>query len=1103
MKRMLINATQREELRVAIVDGQNLYDLDIEIPSKEQKKANIYKARITRVEQSLEACFVDYGADRHGFLPLKEISELYFAPGVNANKAGIRELLKEGQELVVQVEKEERGNKGAALTTFISLAGRYMVLMPNNPKAGGVSRRIEGEDRANIKEALDHLQVPEDMGLIVRTAGLGRDAEELQWDLDYLLQLWKAISEAAQARHAPFLIYQESKLIIRALRDYLRNDIGEILIDHEELYNDAREFVQQVMPNNLRKLKLYTDTTPLFSRFQIETQIENAFERTVRLPSGGSIVIDQTEALTSIDINSSKATKGSDIEETAFNTNCEAAVEIARQARIRDAGGLIVIDFIDMDSPRHQRDVEEKLKDALKLDRARVQIGRISRFGLLEMSRQRLRPSLGEATQIVCPRCEGHGRIRGVESLSLSALRLVEEHAMKDSTGQVLVQAPPTVANFLLNEKRRQLTEIEARHDVNVIVVADEKLETPHLEIQRLRAADIGEEVRPSYQRTTPVAPTPLPQMMRPSEEPEQPAVSGVVRSTPAPERPEQVAPVATIVAAPSVPTAKGGLFARIASWFRSDASPQSQQQATKPAQTQRQQQPSRSAQGQRPGQTSRSGAQQQRPRQEGASAPQGQREGRRDGRQAGEQRGAQGQKPQQGRGGRRDERGPSRNTGEQPVVADLRQGGQPRVNAEPRPNAEARATPIAPKPAAEATSPTQIPATPAPLTASDKAMTASGEPSTEPTSDGDTPRDEMRSRRRGRRGGRRRRKDGPAEGTTDAAVAGDTSDDFDDEDSGSETAPVSSTVANVQTARAPRPSRPEKPAMKGVEADLAPAATVALPAISEMRLEPAPRNAPAPSLSQFLGEQRMEAPGQEVAPRPTPMPPTRETPRVISEEAHAAHAPSAPGTVMPVEAVVSPSMPVVARPAPATASTTVQAHPATPPAAAVEVRTAPATAPTPMPSEVRAAPTAAPATIEARPEPSVASTSIEARPAPTASPAHVEARPAPMPDTPSFTAPPTPAVVPPMAAPSTRSAPLAPFTRESAPAPRQPLPVNPVAPIAPDRGQTLDLPLSRPTPSENTPTVGAPSPVVQPKPQQPTQVDGPKPTPDAETKPD
>src|ERR1700740_699852 len=418
MKRMLVNATQEEELRVALVDGQKLFDLSIELPSREQKKANVYKGRISRIEPSLEACFVDYGAQRHGFLPLKEVSKEYFRQQPQGGRMNIRELLAEGQDLIVQVEKEERGNKGAALTTFISLAGRYMVLMPNNPRAGGVSRRIEGEDRANLKEVMDHLNCPEDMGLIIRTAGMGRDAEELQWDLDYLLQLWKAIEDAAGTRAAPFLIYQESKLIIRALRDYLRNDIGEVLIDREDLHEDAREFMQQVMPQNLRKLKLYKDTVPLFSRFQIETQIENAFDRSVRLPSGGSIVIDQTEALTSIDINSSKATKGADIEETAFNTNCEAAVEVARQLRLRDAGGLIVIDFIDMDSPRHQREVEEKLKDALRHDRARVQVGRISRFGLLEMSRQRLRPSLGESTQLVCPRCDGHGRVRSVESLS-------------------------------------------------------------------------------------------------------------------------------------------------------------------------------------------------------------------------------------------------------------------------------------------------------------------------------------------------------------------------------------------------------------------------------------------------------------------------------------------------------------------------------------------------------------------------------------------------------------------------------------------------------------------------------------------------------------
>ncbi|MFZ1621359.1 Rne/Rng family ribonuclease, partial [Dokdonella sp.] len=568
MKRMLINATQREELRVAIVDGQTLFDLDVEIPSREQKKSNIYLGRITRVEPSLEACFVEYGGERHGFLPMKEISRQYFTPGVDANKAGVRELIKEGQTIVVQVDKEERGNKGAALTTFISLAGRYLVLMPNNPRAGGVSRRIEGEDRQNLKDAMDELQLPDEMGLIIRTAGMGREAEELQWDLDYLLQLWKAIADAATSRPAPFLIYQESKLIIRALRDYLRNDIGEILIDHEELYNDAREFVQQVMPNNLRKLKLYQDTVPLFSRFQIESQIENAFERTVRLPAGGSIVIDQTEALTAIDINSSKATKGSDIEDTAFNTNLEAAVEIARQLRIRDAGGLIVIDFIDMDSPRHQREVEDKLKDAMKVDRARVQIGRISRFGLLELSRQRLRPSLGEATQIVCPRCDGHGRIRSVESLALSALRLVEEHAMKENTGQVLVQAPPEVANFLVNEKRRQLSEIEVRQEVQVIVVADDKLETPHLHIERIRSADISEDAKPSYQRLTPVASTPLPQLAKVEDEAEQPAVSRVVPASPAPVKSVETVEAAVVATPAAVPA--GGFMAWLGRLFGS-----------------------------------------------------------------------------------------------------------------------------------------------------------------------------------------------------------------------------------------------------------------------------------------------------------------------------------------------------------------------------------------------------------------------------------------------------------------------------------------------------------------------------------------------------
>ncbi len=916
MKRMLINATQREELRVAIVDGQTLYDLDIEIPSKEQKKANIYKGRITRVEPSLEACFVDYGAERHGFLPLKEISRQYFAAGVDHNKAGIRELLKEGQDVVVQVDKEERGTKGAALTTFISLAGRYLVLMPNNPRAGGVSRRIEGEDRQNLKDALDHLNLPEDMGLIVRTAGMGRDAEELQWDLDYLLQLWKAISEAAESRPPPFLIYQESKLIIRALRDYLRGDIGEILIDHEELYNDAREFMQQVMPNNLRKLKLYKDTTPLFSRFQIETQIENAFERQVRLPSGGSIVIDHTEALTAIDINSSKATKGGDIEETAFNTNCEAAVEIARQLRIRDAGGLIVIDFIDMDSPRHQREVEEKLRDALKLDRARVQIGRISRFGLLEMSRQRLRPSLGEATQIVCPRCDGHGRIRGVESLSLSALRLVEEHAMKENTGQVLVQAPPSVANFLLNEKRKQLSEIEARHDVAVIVVADDKLETPHLEIQRLRLSELGDDVKPSYQRTTPAQPTPLPQMMRPSEEPEQPAVAGVVRATPAPERPEpveaEIKPAATAVA-----TNGGGFFAKLFGFFRGGSAPEptataKPQPTQRPAQRPQPRDASRGASANRPSSPS------QRPqRQDGATA------GRRDA------RGTQGQnakqQPSRAQPPRRDER-PGRTTGEQPAV-------QPRAAAQPRPQNEAKPV-AAPSPAPGSASAATTPA-PLPSTAATSERPPLPAPTLDPASLEGAPRDEMRSRRRGRRGGRRRRKGAAAAvGDTSAGSpqpGADSAKDFDDEDAGREARatrsqpsdPVTSPARSPAEATEPRPMEPASSAPPKPTAEAAPGPDAQTIEKSAQRNETQSSNA-TPRLTGFTPEARVAEPPADYpspAPAPTPVP------------AVAAESPRTPATTTQAQNEEKPreSKPAARSPAPAASEPAAMATSAAP----------------------------------------------------------------------------------------------------------------------------------------------------------------------------
>ncbi|MGU1405828.1 ribonuclease E [Pseudomonas aeruginosa] len=486
MKRMLINATQPEELRVALVDGQRLFDLDIESGAREQKKANIYKGRITRVEPSLEAAFVDFGAERHGFLPLKEISREYFKKSPEG-RINIKEVLSEGQEVIVQVEKEERGNKGAALTTFISLAGRYLVLMPNNPRAGGISRRIEGEERNELREALNGLNAPADMGLIVRTAGLGRSTEELQWDLDYLLQLWSAIKEASGERGAPFLIYQESNVIIRAIRDYLRQDIGEVLIDSIDAQEEALNFIRQVMPQYASKVKLYQDSVPLFNRFQIESQIETAFQREVKLPSGGSIVIDPTEALVSIDINSARATKGGDIEETALQTNLEAAEEIARQLRLRDIGGLIVIDFIDMTPAKNQRAVEESVREALEADRARVQVGRISRFGLLEMSRQRLRPSLGETSGIVCPRCNGQGIIRDVESLSLAILRLIEEEALKDRTAEVRARVPFQVAAFLLNEKRNAITKIELRTRARIFILPDDHLETPHFEVQRLR----------------------------------------------------------------------------------------------------------------------------------------------------------------------------------------------------------------------------------------------------------------------------------------------------------------------------------------------------------------------------------------------------------------------------------------------------------------------------------------------------------------------------------------------------------------------------------------------------------------------------------------
>jgi ribonuclease E len=565
---MLVNATQQEELRVAMVDGQKLYDLSIEIPSREQKKANIYKARISRVEPSLEAAFVDYGAQRHGFLPLKEISRDYFRAQPQGGRLNIRELVSEGQELLVQVEKEERGNKGAALTTFVSLAGRFLVLMPNNPRAGGVSRRIEGEERDQMREVMNQLVVPDSMGAIVRTAGVGRSAPELQWDLDNLKTQWEAIAEAGKGRGAPFLVYQESDAVTRALRDYLTDDIGEILVDDEAAFQKAQEYMQRFMPNDAhRKLKLYADDIALFTRYQIESQIESAYAHKVQLPSGGSLVIDYTEALVSIDINSARATRGSDIETTACNTNLEAAEEIARQLRIRDIGGLIVIDFIDMESTKNQRDVEDRLRDAMKMDRARIQIGRLSRFGLLEMSRQRLRPSLGESSHLVCPRCNGIGSIRSVESMALSILRLISEDARKDRTARIIVQLPVDVATYLINEKHDALRALEDKGHAQLVLVPNPHIQTPEYSIRRVRDDEtlLPENSQVSYQIPVPPASVdPVAERARPPAE--QPAVAALLPKTSAP-----VASVSAPVAA-SAPIvsdeSQSGFWGRVKRWF-------------------------------------------------------------------------------------------------------------------------------------------------------------------------------------------------------------------------------------------------------------------------------------------------------------------------------------------------------------------------------------------------------------------------------------------------------------------------------------------------------------------------------------------------------
>ena len=639
MKRMLVNATQAEERRLAIVDGQKLLDYEIEIEGREQRKGNIYKAVVTRVEPSLEACFVDYGEDRHGFLPFKEISRNYFATGVSVSQARIQDVIREGQELMVQVEKEERGNKGAALTTFVSLAGRYVVLMPNNPRGGGVSRRIEGEDRAELKENMDQLEYPLGASIIARTAGIGRSAPELQWDLNYLIKLWTAIEGAGKGGKGAFLIYQESSLVIRAIRDYFNSDIGDILFDTDDVYEQAKQFMAHVMPEHEHRVKRYRDDAPLFSRFQIEHQIESAYARTVQLPSGGAIVIDHTEALVSVDVNSARAIKGGDIEETATRTNLEAADEVARQMRLRDLGGLIVIDFIDMEESRNRRDVENRLRDALRQDRARVQFGTISKFGLMEMSRQRLRPALSEGASIPCPRCGGSGHIRDTESSALQILRIIQEESLKDSTASVLCQVPVDVASFLLNEKRSEISKIEMKQRINVLLVPNKTLETPNYRLERLKHDDPRlDNIEASYKMAEEIEdPTLVTRRSQEKHNKQEPIIKGVLPDMPAPvpaPKPE-AAPVAKAVSAPApiqtAAPAEKGFFGWLKGLFGGAEAPVGPAAAaTEVTKDDRIGEARRDGRGERGGRDGRRGG---RSRNERGDRPEGRADGRVDGR--------------------------------------------------------------------------------------------------------------------------------------------------------------------------------------------------------------------------------------------------------------------------------------------------------------------------------------------------------------------------------------------------------------------------------------------------------------------------------------
>ncbi|CAG4890766.1 Rne/Rng family ribonuclease [Paraburkholderia gardini] len=991
MKRMLFNATQQEELRVAIVDGQKLIDIDIETAGREQRKGNIYKGVITRIEPSLEACFVNYGEDRHGFLPFKEVARQYFRDGVDMRSARIQDALREGQELIIQVEKEERGNKGAALTTFISLAGRYLVLMPNNPRGGGVSRRIEGDDRQELRETMAQLQLPEGMSIIARTAGIGRSAEELQWDLNYLMQLWRAIEAASQSGSSgqPMLIYLESSLVIRAIRDYFQPDIGEILIDTTEIHDQARAFMDIVMPDNVSKVKRYHDDVPLFSRFQIEHQIETAYSRTVPLPSGGAIVIDHTEALVAIDVNSARATKGADIEETAARTNLEAADEVARQLRLRDLGGLIVIDFIDMESARSQREVEQRLKDALKHDRARVQMGKISRFGLMELSRQRLRPALSEGSHVTCPRCNGTGHIRDTESSALQVLRIIQEEAMKENTAAIHCQVPVEVTAFLLNEKRAEINKIESRFKVNVVLIPNKHLDTPHYKLERLRHDDARlDEPRASWKMAEEAARelesetgySKRTEEVKPKQEA---AVKGITPEKPAPSAP--VKPAAATPASVAVTPAGGGFIGWLKNLF--GVAPAAPAPAPAPAEK-----PARPARGERGERTGERGGDRNRNRRggaggrdaagrtEGASAGrQGQpsqrqeREGRepreaREGREAREPREQReprnAREPREAREGRdaRGERGQERGErveanegtprGERQERGERRERGErgERRNRQPQ---EGEA--LNQEATLETALPVQADMTEGAAPADQEAIAREGE--------------ERRRRRRGRRGGRREREEDGSNVNLAADVAeaeGDTVN-----------------VAADAPVRAPEPrvERSEAKDVTPVEVVVAAVATQTA-VVSELHAA-----AETPALA------------VEKAAKSEAVVPADEAP--VAQAGSAVEAPAAPSfepvAAEPAPAVAAtPAEPVVpvASAAPAVSETLTQVEPVAHTAApAVEAHAEPALAPV---YEAAVEATVAPAVqaeVHAEPQPAAVEAPVAAVPAPAAPVAATPAR--------------------------------------------------------------------------------------------------------------